>query len=420
MENELKVTLDMIKSISRASSIKVNRNFRDFFSDRIIQALSQPTLLSAMETLAASVDVDLKFLNGETVSSFVKMITKTSGQAPLLWMRKHPKIAAMVVALKDEEYNDVAGGLVAPEVPSRASATVPKPQYGIAITATTVSPLAHGSDIKAGNATLFRRRQVITPGGAVMDLPYYAGNALRGQMRDLLADDFLSVLGLSTDRSKPSISLWFFHAIYAGGVLDESGAKITAKLEAALGKNGSLRTDGIRMLRNMLPALSMLGSAMGNRIIGGRICVGDLRPGCIEWGGGYLSANELTEHLFLTRRDDYESRKEEDKHAGMIATTECLKEGVLLFGGIDLSSHATEMERSALGRGLELLTQRGLLGANNNRGFGKIILSIENAPDPVPYTDYLKNNRDDIVVYLKSIDAISKDFDVDATPGGPF
>lgn len=410
MQSTFIATMDMLRAVKKASSIKVNRNFDGFFADRLVQCLAEPSLLAVVERLSRAMDVQIEYIGGGQAAHFIASAQSEHAVSVLAWLRKHARVAAMLAMLRDEvAYADTLGSIVIDPVEVDDLGLYPEqPRYDVSIALQTLSPLAHGSDTKAGNATLFRRRQVMLPSGVIIDLPYYAGNALRGQMRDLLADDLLQQLDLPRDRSKPALALWFFHTLYAGGVLDESGAKLTAKIDAALGKNGAIRADGIRLFRNMLPGLSLLGAALGNRILSGRISVGDLRPCCREWGLGDIPHHQLTEHLFLTRRDDFEGRGDDDKHAGMIATTECLKEGVRLVGGIDIDTHATDLERSALGRGLQLFAERGCIGADNRRGLGKVEVSVADAPDPGLYLDDIAGRKTELLAYLEEIGALAK------------
>ena len=149
---------------------------------------------------------------------------------------------------------------------------------------------------------------VLSDTGSIMSLPFYAGNSLRGMVRDLLADNFISALGMSPRKDEPPISLWFFQCLYSGGALEEnsSAAKM---INAELGKNGIVNTDGVRRFRDMLPGLSLLGTALGNRIVCGRVEFGDLRPRCKEWGTGTLPVGNLFDWQFLTRREEHEDLK---------------------------------------------------------------------------------------------------------------
>lgn len=265
------------------------------------------------------------------------------------------------------------------------------------------APLAHGADSKAGNATLFRRLPVLTEAGETLHLPYYSGNAVRGQMRDLLADHFLAAIGLTPSRSTPPVALWFFYALYAGGALEEQSDAQKA-LKKSLGDNGAIRAMGIREFRRMLPSLSLLGCALGNRVLPGRCQVADLRPVCREWGTGTQAVAELLTWEYLTRREDFEDHTE---HHGMIANTEVLRAGVTLEGGIDHDHAMDAIERAALGRGLQLLADRGFLGAENRRGFGRVTISLTGAPDPSPYDVFLAEKREEILDYMKSIEAMA-------------
>lgn len=403
----LRASMDMIRALKSSSGIKVGRNFEGFFADRILHAVSAPTLLDAMEALAKGLNSSIEYVGGKRTAAFMQAAHSSDAEPVLNWLREHPRIAAMVAGLRnDDDYADACESIkIAPVDVADESVVSSTPSYHVTVKAELLAPLAHGSDGKAGNATLFRRRQVITESGRVLNLPYYSGNAIRGQMRDLLADHLLSNLGLTPRRDKPPLAIWFFHCLYAGGVLEEQ-SKIMDSINKELGKSGSLRTDGLRRLRDMLPSLSLLGTAIGNRVIPGRISVGDLRPQCKEWGNGNVPVAQLMHWEFLTRRDDYEGKGDEDAHAGMIANTECLRDGVVMVGGIDIDTHISEIERGALGIGLDLLSRRGMLGAENRRGLGKVSLQVDSGPDPEPYRQFLRDNRTDILDFLNEIGAL--------------
>lgn len=392
--------MEMVRELAKASEFKGDRRFRDLLASRMRQAFTLP-IVPAMQKLAEVLGAQIQYVRGDVAEAFLKRASQPDAARSLAWMRQNPQLAAMVATMKEEaDWIAAIEDLDLPEVGDAASCVDGRPTYDISIEAQVMSPLAHGADAKAGNATMFRRCQVRASDGTVMSLPFYAGNAIRGQMRDLLADDLLGILGLG----RKSIALWFFYAIYSGGALEE-GSKATEAISAALGKNGALRTDGLREFRDVLPALSVLGAAMGNRVLSGRMCVGDLRPVCRQWGfgGDAPSVEELFDWQYLTRREDDEAHVE---HHGMIATTECMRIGTHLVGGIDCSSHICPMERSALGRGIDLLTACGKLGAENRRGFGKVDFVVSNAPDASLYVQWLDDNKERILSYLHSIGAL--------------
>jgi len=443
--NTLKPALDMIRAIRKSVTITGKGNFDDFFAGRITHAASCSTLMDMIEFLSKSVGASIEYTKSSCVAEFIQCAEAPNAQAVILWLREHPKIAAMLARMKDEEYESTIPMISIEEIGVSDDSTISSGlTFDLPITMELLSPLAHGGDTKSGNATLFRRCQVITSTGKIMSLPFYAGNALRGILRDLLADHLLLSLGLPACRDVPAISLWFFHALYAGGVLEEKAkqSKTIAKaekkstesvsesdqepepaeaqednssssqegqesIEKELGKRGALQTDGFRRLRNMLPGISILGTAAGNKIICGRIYVGDLRPQCQEWGTGNIPVAQIMDWEFLTRRDDYEGRGIEDAHAGMIANTEVIKTGVSLVGGIDVDNHASDLEKSALGAGLSMLKQRGFIGAGNRRGFGKAKIHIDNLPDPAPYQEFLSEKKEEILGYMKEIGALA-------------
>jgi hypothetical protein len=405
MNDTLKSTLDMMRSISKAADIKIHRGFTDFLADRIIQATTQPTLLGMVERLAALLNTEIDFIKGSTIAVFMRNVNALDALAVLNWLREYPRVAAMVIR-SDEVVFDEALKTIELTVNAQERGTaLPAADSDISLKITCLSPLAHGADTKAGNATIFRRMQVLSTTGQVLSLPFYAGNALRGQLRDLLADHFLQALGLTPNKANPPCHLWFFHALYAGGALEENSEQAKA-LAKKIGTSGAIRAEGINELRNLIPPLSLLGTALGNRILSGRVNVCDCRPQCQEWGNGTLSVGDLFEWTYLTRREDYENHAQ-GENSSMIANTECLKAGTVLSGGIDVSDHATTIERACLGMGLKLLQQSRYLGAENRRGLGQVQIEIENAIDAAPYESYLAEKRLDILRDLEEIGGIN-------------
>lgn len=400
----MRATIEMFRRLRDTTAHKINRNFGGFFADRMTRAFGRENLVDAMEELAQSMDSSIEYVGAAKLAAFLAEANGPNGDAIMAWCRSHPKLVAMLSGLRDDAELDAAiSSIRLPEI-SQGDDTVvgSAPSWDVAIRVECLSGLAHGSDSKAGNATLYRRRSVITETGRHLHLPIYAGNAIRGQLRDLLADHFLSSLGIGADRSKPSIELWAFHVLYSGGVLE------AGKAEANLGKSGAIRTDGMRELRDHIPMISTLGTAIGNRVIAGRLYSGDLRPRCVEWGTGDRRASELFAWEFLTRREDYEGRTDDDGTSAMIAETEVLKPGTWLDGGIDIDSHASDVDRACLARALLLLQDRGRLGAENRRGLGKIAIEYDGLPDPAPYDEFLVSRRQDVIDYLTRLGAFAQ------------
>lgn len=407
MNETLKATCDFIREMSHHSTIKASRGYADLLADRIVQAGTQPNLLAFGERLCALMGVTISESNSRVVAAFLPQCG--GGAGVLQWLRKYPKVAAMLCLLNREDYEAAVAGIEIDEAVGSGKA-IAAGEFDIPLTIFCQSPLTHGADTKAGNATLFRRISVLTDTGGVLSLPIYSGNAIRGMLRDLLADHYLRALGMAPSRATPPVALWFFHALYSGGCLEEDSAAAKS-LGSALGANGAVKCTGIAQLRDMVPPLSLLGTALGNRIIGGRINVCDARPRCRQWGPGEQDVSELFDWVYLTRHEDYEAWSKgdgEDAHTGMIANTEVLKAGVILDAGINIGDHMSDVERACLGRGLELLREAGRLGAQNARGLGQVAIEVGNCPDAAAYDAYLAEHKAEILDFLASIKAIER------------
>jgi len=406
MQDTLQSTLDMIRAVSKAADIKVKRGFTNFVADRIVQATTEPSLLAMAERLGALMNTEMEYVGNAKIAAFMRRINAIDAPAVLDWLRDYPRIVAMIVTQpSDEIYQECIQDIEVMVSAQTKGHALPQASCKVPLIITCLSPLAHGADTKAGNATIFRRMQILSTTDQVLSLPFYAGNALRGQIRDLLADHYLQTLGLTPRKDDPPCNLWFFHALYAGGALEENSAQAKT-LSKKLGSSGAVRAEGVHELRNMIPPVSILGTALGNRVLSGRINVCDARPQCEEWGTGGVPVGNMFEWTYLTRREDYENHAA-GENSSMIANTECLKAGTVLLGGLDISDHVTDVERACIGRGLELLRNAGYIGAENRRGLGQVNVEIENLPESAPYDEYLKSHRMEIVTYLEDIGALN-------------
>ena len=157
----------------------------------------------------------------------------------------------------------------------------------------------------------------------------------------------------------------------------------------------------------MLPMLSLLGTAIGNRVIPGRIYVGDLRPHCREWGNGERPASELFAWEFLTRRDDYEGRTEDDDTSAMIAETEVLKPGTQMTGGIDIDDLPAAWTAPVSDAACSY-SPKPASSAQRTRGLGKVRIEYDGAPDHEEYDQFLADNRAAILDYLEGLGALAK------------
>ena len=411
-ENVTKV-LSVLAELVNNATLNVSRNRYDFYADRLRVATTESSLLAAVNRYSELLGCPV--LSGQAISNIMQASSAADAEVVYQWLREQPKIAIGIAKIKDAEREAIIAALVEAYEAREIEAGLQKPRrpFDINITALITQALAHGDDAKAGNAQLFRRCDV--RGG--LRLPFYSGNAIGGAMRDLLADHFLIALGIKIDKTEPALNIWAFHLLYSGGVMADGA--IPKEFERVLtgATAGTMRSEGIRQLRNMIPFFSMMGG-IGKTPMEGYAYINDLRPQCVEWGTGDTSVNNLMTWRFIARRDDFEGRTSKaQKEAGdagsetantsMLVNTECLSEGTVLDCGIDVSPHMTEIEMSALARGLELLKAHGYLGGKKHRGYGRVNIEYQTALTltPKPYDDYLKVHKDEIIGYLKAIGA---------------
>lgn len=410
-------TLAVIDELINNATLSVNRNRYDFYADRLRVATTESNLLAGFNRYSELLGCPV--LTQKQTKAAMQASAADDASVVYQWLRDQPKIAIAMAKLKYDDRAEVVDALVSAYQPQAITPGLLKPRrpFDINITAHVTQALTHGDDGKAGNAQLFRRCDV--RGG--LRLPFYSGNAIGGAMRDLLADHFLIALGIRTDKAAPALNIWAFHLLYSGGVLADGAIPKAFERMLTGAASGSMRSDGVRQLRNMIPFFSMLGG-IGKTPMESYIYINDLRPQCIEWGTGDDPASSLMTWRYLARRDDYEGRtskaqsdsgdaSSETANTSMLANTECLTEGVVLEGGIDVSRHATDIEMAALGRGLVLLRDYGYLGGKKHRGYGRCNIEYQTEFDlePTLYDDYLEDSKSEIIGYLHSIEAFPED-----------
>lgn len=405
----MKTTIEFLHTVYASADMGGSRYKPDMFADRLARAASEATLERCCEHLLKACNAAGERLYTPAVVRMIGVANSSEAPRILRWLRENPKLAAALACTRHDDPGlaEVVDSITLPEA-SATGAAAPRGDFGIGIRATLHAPMAHGADGKAGNATIFRRIRVLTTTGDTLELPYYSGNAVRGQVRDLLADHLLRALGLPADRAKPVVALWFFYALYSGGALEEK-SDATKALRKQLGDHGAARNDGIRTFRDLLPSLSLLGCALGNKVLPGHVQFADLRPVCAEWGTGSLPVAELMTWEFLTRREDHEDHQE---NHSMIAQTEVIRAGAELEGGLEHDRAIPAIEKAALARGLLLWQDRGMLGAENRRGLGRADITLSNLPDPDPFDRFLVDRKSDILAYLDEITATTKQGDL--------
>jgi hypothetical protein len=237
------------------------------------------------------------------------------------------------------------------------------------VTITLESPLHHGAfGSDTGNAVLHRR----VPLAAYPDhpgVPAISGNGLRGALRRVVMRDLFALTGLGLDRVGVDLTAKQWDRLYAslanGGHLD--GAEVKTNPERD------------RVLRDAVPALSVLGAAVYSRMLPGRVSVGWFWPRCRETvGAGLVGASDvelqdaesLLTEISLTRHVD---RDQQDPASSgvtpMPVTVEALMPGVVLEGSIVALRRLSDVETSVLGWALDQLV---VLGGKGGVGFGRV------------------------------------------------
>ena len=281
---------------------------------------------------------------------------------------------------------------------------------------TFTSPVHHGADEKDGNISRFRteRRYSVLLGRHV-DVPLYAGNAWRGQVRDLLALDLFTRVGMSPREAAPAMA----HALFSGGAI-ESGS-------ASNGSNAAMRTA----LRALLPCVDLIGGVYGNEPMDGVLRAADALPICREtadavahrvvpeiaadgdaavraWAERLPWAEDLYETRQLTR---HAHRDLEGDGGQMLVRTEVIRAGTQWVHSVALAAKdrlLSPLTRSALGHALDLFVRSGALGAGNARGLGEFVTSgYGDAGDPEPYRAHLAAHAEEIRDVLRGVRSLA-------------
>jgi len=421
-------TLAAINEIAYGASIKSSSTGRyDFFAGRLRAACTSGKLLSTITKFGDMLGSQV--LRSATVQGLMSAVAAEDSRMVYLWLREQPTIAiSMAMAGNEDKLQMIADFCAAYDPvavkPARMKRRRP---FNITIAATLENAFTHGDDKKAGNNTLFRRGMV--RGGS--ELPYYSANAWGGQMRDMFAAHFITTLGYDLKNTEKLFAPWFLHLLTSGGIMADGA--IPKSFETVLtGGAGAMKVDGAIQLRNMIPFFSMMGG-VGKYPMEGRVYINDLRPQCIEWGNGDESIEALMDWRYIVNRDDLENRVSKAKikenksladrvNRSMPANIECIVEGVVMEGGIDIDRHITDMELSALAKGLEMMREFGYLGGKVHRGFGRVTIEyLTNSNltlDGTPYDKYLADNKRAIIDYVQQIGgfAVHK---TQATPQAP-
>lgn len=311
-----------------------------------------------------------------------------------------------------------------------AAASLPARHWA---TLTLTAPLAHGADERDGNVSRFRTERRFCPLlGRSADVAMVAGNALRGQMRDLLALDLLTLLGVDPRDMAPAM----MHGLFSGGSI-EAGS-------SANGANVALR----RHLRALVPVVDLLGGTYANEVFDGMLRCLDALPVCRETAATlvYVVAPDVAaegedavrawserlpwmEDLYETRQLTRHAHREFDGESGqMLVRTEVVRAGTQWVHGLALAAKdrlLSPVTSACLARGARLLVESGAIGAGNARGLGTFAsagyrdAASEGLGDDAPYLAHVAAHREEIVRLLSRGESILPGSAAPAKPAKP-
>jgi CRISPR/Cas system CSM-associated protein Csm3 (group 7 of RAMP superfamily) len=261
------------------------------------------------------------------------------------------------------------------------------------------TPITHGSDEDFGMEQRFRTIEMaVREDGDLYheDIPVISGNSLRGQLRDLLAADFLDLISDDDDPVELGDSL--SNAFWAGGSLERGNGP------------GKLNRRMINGIRDNIPMLSLLGTALADQMISGKLNMGMLTPIASETEAftgrkSDHSVFEFVDETFYTRMDDRVGGKQDDE-----ATQQMRYKMMILIPGTRFDhwmalEGASDVERACLGRAFELFAETPHIGGQKAVGHGKVSFDYaDDLPDSQLYLDFVEENRDDIREFVEDLD----------------
>ena len=246
---------------------------------------------------------------------------------------------------------------------------------------TLLSPLSH-TEQNDGTYSIFRRMTIFLD-GQEHRVPILSGNSIRGLLRRVLMADLIKSLDLTIS----DIGDDTYYTLFVGGRLKK----------AKKAKTGGIQPS---QAREIIPALSILGSVVGQRIMPGKIICGmgiPITKETTEMTGleSDISIYSLTEEIPYSRRDDLEEKQEKapDK-AQMQYHVEVMKPGTRLSHFFALSS-VSDLEMAAFWRGVRLLAETGHLGGMKSKGHGRFEWSYKPESEAA-YAKHLEKNSDKI------------------------
>lgn len=262
------------------------------------------------------------------------------------------------------------------------------------------SPIHHGGDEKTGSEALVRRMSYLVDGKRVQ-VPVISGNSIRGVLRRLVMGDMLSQLGYRLENLK------VYHMLFAGGTLES----------VSTSDSGNINLEMRKKYRQMLPPLSLFGTAIGNQMIEGKMRCGIALPVCRELRDFLprdyenrikFPFNEQLAFDFITRRDDLQSGRSDDgedaRAQQMLVNFEVIVPGTVLYHNFTLND-ASSVERGVLARALNLWRSNPYIGGKSGVGYGRVKICYE-LNDDSEYMNFISENKDSMLATIREIEGL--------------
>ena len=261
------------------------------------------------------------------------------------------------------------------------------------------TPISHGSDEDFGMEQRLRTIEMaVRENGDLYheDIPVISGNSLRGQLRDLLAEDFLD--RISTDDDQFEVGDTLSNAFWAGGSLERTAGP------------GKLNRRMLQGIREHIPPLSLLGTAISDQMVEGRLNMGMLTPIATETESytgreSDHSVFEFVDETFYTRMDDRLGGRQEDEDTQQMKyTVQILTPGTRFDHWMALEG-ATAVERACLGHAMNLFDESPHVGGQKAVGHGRVSFEYDDdLPDANPYVEFVEDNRTEIREFVEDLD----------------
>lgn len=264
---------------------------------------------------------------------------------------------------------------------------------------TALSPIHSGSDENNGNDKGLRTIIYNLPTGPE-EVPVVSGNAIRGVLRRLIMADLLEQVGFQPTDAKGQVRL--YHSLFAGGTLEQVAEKDSGYIDLALKKQ----------IREIIPPLALLGTALRNQMLEGKLDVAYAIPRAKELAvllrnpeGITATLGDLRKQTFNTRRDEMaqDAKEQDGSSSQMLHTWWYIPPGTEFQHGCTLLN-PSPVEAACLGRMIDLWLERPRLGAKAGTGNADVRLSYPEKPDAQPYLDFIASRKDDILKMLQVLE----------------